>query len=101
MKLGSYIAKPDHSLKAAVVGSPHECELGKWLDGEGKKYSNVPEFTALVAGHANFHKAAAAIITKADAGQKVTEEVALGAHSDYASASTKVVQSIMAMKAKV
>jgi methyl-accepting chemotaxis protein len=101
MKLTSYISKPDHSLKASVVGSPHDCALGKWIDSEGKKYSTAPEFTALVSGHANFHKAAAAIITKADAGQKVTEEIALGAHSEYASASTAVVKSIMAMKSKL
>ncbi len=99
-KLASYLLKPDHSLSPATVGAHNGCELGKWLDGEGRKYSSLPEYSALVSDHTRFHKAAAEIIKKADAGQKVTEEVALGAKSDFADASSAVVKSLMAMKLK-
>ncbi len=101
MKLAEYISKPDHSLNPSVVGGHNACELGKWLSGEGRKYANLPEFSKLVSDHAHFHKAAADVISKADNGQSMTEEVALGAHSDYASASSAVVTSLLALKAHV
>ncbi|HEX4075904.1 MAG TPA: CZB domain-containing protein [Candidatus Acidoferrales bacterium] len=99
-KLASYISKPDHSLNPAAVAAHNGCELGKWLDGEGKKYSSLPEYSALVSDHNRFHKAAAEVVKKADAGQKVAEDVALGSHSDFANASSAVVKALMAMKLK-
>jgi hypothetical protein len=97
-KLMAYINHPDHSLNAASLGSDDQCDLGKWLRGEGQKYANSPEFKKLVADHTHFHKAAAEIVKKADAGVKVTEEVALGGKSEYSVASGAVVSSLMRMK---
>jgi Chemoreceptor zinc-binding domain len=101
MKLAAYISKPDRSLTASTVGASGACELGKWLYGEGHQYSKLPEFSKLVSDHARFHKAAAAVIEKANAGQGVTEEIALGSKSEFSSASSAVVKSLMAMKAHV
>jgi len=100
-KLASYIVKPDHSLNSASVSADDHCDLGKWLHGEGRKFANLPEFSKLMTAHAHFHKAAGDVIKKADAGQSMTEEVALGARSEYATASSAVVSSLMAMKVKV
>jgi hypothetical protein len=101
MKLAKYLSFPDRSLNASVVGSPDLCELGKWIKDEGKQYSNRPEFTALVSGHNRFHKAAGEIVRKADAGEHITDEIALGSKSEFAAASAAIVKSIMAMKSKV
>jgi Chemoreceptor zinc-binding domain len=100
-KLASYVSKPDHSLSASDVGTDNKCALGKWLHAEGKKYSGLPEFPKLVTDHARFHQAASNVIRKADSGQRVTEDIALGAHSEFANASSAVVLALMAMKAKV
>jgi len=96
-KLAAYIAKPDHSLNPATVSQETNCELGKWLKGEGAKFAKSAEFATLVSDHARFHKAAGEIIRKADAGQKVSEEVCLGSKSEYATASNTVVGSLMKM----
>ncbi|MGB3631895.1 MAG: CZB domain-containing protein, partial [Terracidiphilus sp.] len=87
-----------HSLNAATVAKDDRCELGKWLRGEGSRYAQSPEFAKLVTDHARFHVAAADIVKKADAGMKVSEEVALGAKSEYASASNTVVTELMRLK---
>jgi hypothetical protein len=100
-KLAKYIAKPNHTLNAATVSQEANCDLGKWLKGEGARFATTPEFTALIQDHARFHKAAGEIIQRADAGQCVSEEIALGARSEYASASNAVVGSLMRMKMKV
>jgi methyl-accepting chemotaxis protein len=33
----------------------HSCELGKWLDDIGQKYSNMPEFSSLMEAHDKLH----------------------------------------------
>jgi hypothetical protein len=101
MKLTLYLSKPDRSLQASVVEADNQCELGKWLHGEGRKYIRLPEFLKLVTDHAKFHKTAAEIIRKADSGQQVANELALGAKSNFASASSAIVMSLMAMKSKL
>lgn len=101
MKLAKYLARPDHSLKVAEVASDKECALGKWLHSEGLKYSHLPEFKKLVSEHAQFHKEAANVVARADAGQNVTEEVALCANSAFGHASSSVVRTLQKVKSMV
>lgn len=100
MKLSGYIRNPDHSLKAVEVARDDTCELGCWIHGEGGAFASAPEFAALKAAHSRFHKAAAEIVRRADAGEAVSADVALSATSPYAKASMEVVQAVMAMKRK-
>jgi Chemoreceptor zinc-binding domain len=100
IKLTDYIKHPDHSLKASEVSVDNRCSLGQWIYGDGEKYSTLPEFSKLKNEHQRFHKAAAAVITKADSGKDQTAEIALGSKSEYSAASSSVVSAIMAMKAK-
>jgi len=99
-KLSHYIEHPDHSLKAAEVSADNKCPLGQWIYGEGGKHASLPEFSKLKSEHQRFHKVAGTIIAKADAGIDESQEVALGAKSDYSATSSAVVLAIMAMKAK-
>ena len=94
-KLQAYIAKPDKSLDSNKVSKDDECDLGKWLRGEGAKFSGHMPYKLLVTEHAKFHRAAGDIIRRADAGQKVSEEVALGGSSEFSKTSQQVVQLIM------
>ncbi len=99
-KLSHYLQHPDHSLKAVDVSVDTKCALGQWIYGEGSKHAALPEYSKLKSEHQRFHKAAAGVITKADAGVDESQEVALGGKSDFSSASSAVVSAIMAMKAK-
>lgn len=100
-KLSKYLQKPDHSLDPSEVARDNQCDLGKWLAGEGKKFARHPEYGAVVSDHARFHKVAADIVRRANAGEHVADETALGTKSEFASASSAVVRSIMALKSKV
>ena len=100
MKLSTYIAKPDGSLKVVEIEPDNKCALGQWIYGEGAKHSALPEYGTLKSEHTKFHKCAAAVVKKADAGQNVTEEVTLGGKSEFAQASSAVVSAIMKMKSK-
>jgi len=97
-KLAAYLAKPDRSLYAETLAAEDLCALDQWIEGEGKKHVDSPEFTKLVEDHARFHAAVREIINKVDAGEKVNNEAALGANSAYAAASNGIVLSLMKLK---
>ena len=99
-KLSSYVARPDHSLKAPMVGAPDGCELGRWIAGEASRYSSVPEFTQLIASHARFHRAAAEI-SRADSGQAKVQETAFDSTSEFDYASSGVVRALMFLYGKI
>lgn len=97
-KLAAYITKPDHSLDPSKVEVDNRCDLGKWLHGDGQLMSRLPGFAQLVSDHARFHKAAAAVIRKADSGQLKSNETALGSNSEYGAASNAIVTSLMKIR---
>jgi hypothetical protein len=101
MKLSNYIRSPDDSLNPDMVCKDDQCALGKWIHGEGSLYSAEPEFGFLKGAHADFHKEAAEIIRRAKRGEKVTDEMALGAKSKFAENSNKVVTHIRNLRNKV
>jgi hypothetical protein len=97
-KLRVYIGKHDHSLEAGKVGADDGCELGKWMKGEGGKYASLPDFVALKAEHAKFHKAAAAVVAAVNANELQKAEQLIANGSAYATVSTAVVGLIQKVK---
>ncbi len=59
--------------------------------GEGRCFAGAPDYARLMAEHARFHRAAAILIRRADSGQQVAEDVALGGQSEFAQASGAVI----------
>lgn len=100
LKLSTYLKKPDGSLKPVDVEVDNKCNLGQWIYGEGSKLSNFSEYATLKNEHNKFHKAAAEVIRKADRGESITDEIALGSKSAFGSASSAVVSAIMSMRMK-
>jgi chemoreceptor zinc-binding protein len=97
-RLHDYVANPDHSLRVEDVAADHKSKLGQWIRGEGKQYSAYPEFARLTAEHTSLHKAAAEIVRRADRGEDVSSEFALGVGSEFSLASSVVVLALMDMK---
>ncbi|MFY9676519.1 MAG: CZB domain-containing protein [Terriglobales bacterium] len=97
-RLHEYAESPDHSLKVDEVAASDRCKTGKWIRGEGRKYSVYPEYAKLIAEHARFHKAAAEIVRRADCGDDMRGEFALGVGSEFSLASSAVVLALMDMK---
>jgi len=100
-RLKAYLRNPDKSLNVTSIALDNQCALGQWLHAEGAKYSASPEFTELMSQHANFHRSAADLIKRADAGESVAEEAALGTNSPFTKLSAQVVQLILKMKQKM
>jgi len=100
LKLSSFLAHPDNSLDSVSLSADNKCNLGKWITGEGTKFAVLPEYSKLKTEHTRFHKAVGDVVRRAATGQKVSEEMALGSKTEFASASSAVVSAIMAMKSK-
>ena len=101
IRLSTYLRKNDGSLKAAEARVDNRCALGRWLYGEGKKYSSEAEYQILVGEHARFHRAAGEVVDKANSGQETNVESILHSESEYGIASRNVVKAIMDLKRKV
>jgi hypothetical protein len=97
-KLAIYLAKPDKSIDSNKLALDNQCDLGKWIHSQALPLVGNPTFQDLKKEHAAFHQAASDVVKRADAGQKVTEEIALGAKSLYAACSGKVVSALVKMK---
>lgn len=89
---------PDRSLDAELIGQFDQCTLGKWLFDEGQQYSDWPGFAQLIMDHERFHRAAAGLLQRADAGECVSGEMALDARSEYAKASNAVITALMRLR---
>ncbi|MGA9472048.1 MAG: CZB domain-containing protein [Terriglobales bacterium] len=97
-KLQTYLSNPDGSIDVEEVGSNNKCKLGKWIRGDGRKYAGFPEFARLIAEHTRFHRAAVDLMSRANRGQDVSFEFALGVGNEFSLASSAVVLAIMDMK---
>jgi hypothetical protein len=99
-RLAAYLAHPDQSLDAAAVAIDDQCLLGRWLRGEGVAESGWAGYAQLVRDHARFHQEAAKLVRRANAGEHITEEVALGSKSEYTKASNAVTTALLLIKCK-
>jgi hypothetical protein len=100
-KLSAYIRSPDGSLDADKVCDERNCALGKWLHGNSKMFSPSAEFQSLLDEHARSHTIAAYLVNKANAGEKMDVETALGFYSAFGAASRNVIRAIAALNKNV
>lgn len=84
------------ALDPAVVEKDDQCELGKWLHGDGRVHREKPEFSPVVSEHAMFHRHAAGVLRKAQKGD--TAGARLDLDGPYHQQSQKVVLAIIKLK---
>lgn len=84
------------SLDPATVERDDQCDLGKWLHGEGRVHQGREEFQPLVAEHAGFHKHAAKVLRIAMRGDREGAKAELD--GPYYQQSQKVVMAILKLK---
>ena len=84
------------------VGKDDQCELGKWLQGEGKKHADLPEFEELKTKHAKFHATVARVVAQAKA-LPTDEALTLveSLNSDYARASSDCINAIAKLRKSI
>ncbi len=87
------------NIDAQAVGKDDQCDLGRWLLGEGRTHANLAEFGELKAKHARFHTTVAQVVTQA---KELPTNEALrlveSLDSDYARASSACINAIAKLR---
>jgi hypothetical protein len=85
-----------------IVGTDLGCILGHWLHGTGKRaYGDRPEFHAVVAAHAAFHKEAHHVAAAIHAGAFNRAHDLLHDDGPYARASDLIARTFAALRVSV
>ena len=100
MKLSRYLTQKDGSFDPATVSAPDRCDLGKWLKAELVAKSGDAILKELSTTHAQFHRAVGDVVIRANKGLDVTSEILLGAKSDFAKTSSRVVGLLLQLKSR-
>lgn len=87
--------------RASIIMDDHVCEIGRWLEGEGKKFSGHPEFARLKEVHVRFHRAAGEVIRLVDAGERRAAYNAMRTDGAFARLSTALLLAFDALDEKV
>lgn len=87
------------ALVPAEVGVDNRCEFGKWLYSlAATATASDPHYKEVLELHKAFHKVAATVVTKVQAGDKAAAETSIGLKGDYTSASAKLTAKMVEWK---
>ena len=93
------IASPDEQLDLKAIAKDDQCELGKWIWGEGAAHAGLGEYDHLKACHARFHQAAAAVARQIYAGSPAeAQEMLDPLKGSFGRASSECVSAIAALR---
>lgn len=57
-------------LDPAVIARDDQCQMGKWIYGDGKLFQDTPQYAQVRAEHARFHQIAANVVRHVDSGDR-------------------------------
>jgi hypothetical protein len=85
------------SLDEKTIVLDNACELGKWIEGDGKKYQDLPDFQILKKKHTEFHRLTASVVVLMKSGKKIEalDEIDNGM---YATKSNEVINAIAQLR---
>jgi methyl-accepting chemotaxis protein len=98
LKLRNAATQQD-TLDAATVSRDDRCVLGKWLHGPGRpSYGHLPQFTGLIAKHAEFHRQAGHVAQTINDGRYDQALSMIGGGTPFNEASSTVVVAIRQLR---
>jgi hypothetical protein len=87
------------TLDPLAVAKDDQCDLGRWIHGEGKgKFAALPQYEEVRAAHAQFHRTAADVIRTVKAGDSATAQTMMAYGGAYYSASSACVNAITRLR---
>ncbi len=102
LHLHRLLASPsENDLDSKTAARDDQCDLGRWIHGEGQRFADLAEFGELVTQHAAFHGCAAEVIQKIAAGDKRGGEAFLAPGGSYNDASDATVLAIVRLQRRI
>jgi len=97
-RLTAYLRHPDGSLDPSDVERVNACELGEWIEDEGRiEFPTDMAFQHLEIAHSRFHRCAADMVRRADTDPHTPQASDLGADGELSRTSREVVNSLLAL----
>jgi methyl-accepting chemotaxis protein len=91
-------SKSQEKLDPNVVCRDDQCELGRWIHGEGgRQFDDEPQFADLRRKHAYFHACAGRVLLLAQSGHKDRAIAEISPGGDFAQASWEVIGDLASM----
>jgi len=97
-RLAKCLAGDGEKLDPSVVGRDDQCDLGKWIHGEGQQLASDTDLRALRAQHAVFHTRAAEVVELCQRGDKSAAQQLMD--GGYSTAANAVIRTLGALKAR-
>jgi methyl-accepting chemotaxis protein len=98
IKFRAAIAKQE-TMDAETISKDNCCELGKWLNGEGKAIlGKLSTYSECLGKHAAFHVAAGKVAKMINSKKYAEAEAMLGSSTEYSAASSAVGVAINKLK---
>ncbi len=91
----------DHELGESDVegaGDARRCDLGAWLEAEGRAHSGLPEYRRLCAVHERFHERAGEIVELARRGRSHEAGALLDPGGAYTAAATELTRALFGLQ---
>lgn len=98
VRLRTFIDGTGEKLDSAKVALDNQCDLGKWIHGEGAKLKAHDAYEKLRHSHAQFHKCASLVVSKANQGHKTEAEALIGPGGEFSKLSQETVGAIIQMR---
>lgn len=89
------------SLRSEIICKDDQCPLGKWIHGDGKKFNQFQSFSNLRTHHAQFHRAAGAIVKAMEGGNKKLALKLLEDKSEFQKCTDLTVASIDSLRDQI
>lgn len=97
VRLRMFLSGTGEKLDPAVVERDNQCDLGKWIHGEGARHGASADYQKLRTEHALFHRCAAKVVRTAMAGKKAEAGAMLTEAGEFTQTSQKTVIAIQAL----
>lgn len=99
--LHNFLVGKGGRLDCSTAAQADACELGQWIAGEGRCYQEMGSYRELVEKHEIFHRTAAEILKRAEAGDTEGAMALLANGREFSNASRGIVGAIMQLEQAV
>ncbi len=88
-------------MDAATVARDDECEIGRWLYGDGSRFRHLREYQHALRVHAAFHRRAAKVVNMVDHGRRLEAAADLAPGGDLRDLSKDLAQAFIRLNRKI
>lgn len=97
----AWLLEGERGLDLTMLADDNACELGRWIQNEGRTYSECPAYSELVREHADFHRVASHVARLVAADRREEAEQLMSNQGAFTQASDRIVKAIRTLSIQV